>query len=236
MEDIYLNLLDRNTRSLTQEIELNISSEIKIKVDASRAGKLACEIDQYGGTILIPEPGYFPNESVYHELLHIRRLCVFKVPRIQVCEAYDGWTPELANGLTSLDNDIEHFIIVPDELNMYPNRETYWISEVEYLFNNYDQLGLIQDDQERRVLINWAFAQHVFLSNDLAEKANFALTKIGVNDRASKFLSEILESLDEKEILVQTFFKNLRIPFDVGCLEYLDCINNTRYEKTIGGA
>ena len=182
---------------------------------------------------MIPKPDYFPNESVYHELLHIRRLCVDKVPRIIVCEDYDLWTPELEDVLTSLDNEIEHFIIVPDELNKYPNRKNYWKDKVEYIVDNYDQLGLIEADQERRVLISWAFIHHVLPCDDLVEKANTAVNKMGIEGRASKFISEILHSLDKKNTLAQVFFKNLQLSFEVGCLEYFDLAQNTSYEKTL---
>jgi hypothetical protein len=238
MENSYYTLLDQNGRTLLNEIEKSIGSDVKIKVDNSLQGKLACDVNKFGATILIPKPGYFPNGSVYHELLHVRRNCVYKIPLIRLCIDYEepNWGPEGAikaeDTMKMLDNDIEHFIIVPDELKKYPNRETYWRTRTEHFFDTFEQ-ELAKHDQQRHVLKHWAFVHHVFSCNDLVEKANTAVTKLGINERTSKFISEIRKALDRKEALVKVFFKNLEIPFNAGCLEYLDCVHNYSHEKSL---
>ena len=230
MNNFYFNLLDRNNRLLVQEIEEIIGSEIEIKVDVARINKLGCEVDKDGATILLPKEDYFPNSSAYHELLHIRRFCVHKIPRILACENFNGWNSKLSSALISLDNDIEHFIIVPEEIKQYKMRNSYWENKVENILVNYDSLGLIKDDQERRVLINWAFVHHVFSCKELIDKANTAINNLCIVDRTYQFIEEVVQALDKKEILTQVFFKHLKIPIDAGSLEYLDCINNTSYE------
>jgi hypothetical protein len=239
MENSYYTLLDQNGRTLVNEIEESIRSEVKVKVDDSRQDKLACVVNKFGATILIPEPGYFLDGSVYHELLHVRRNCVYKIPLIRLCIDYEGpnWGPKdeikAEDAMTILDNDIEHFIIVPDEINKYPNRENYWKERIETFFDEFEQLSLNTDDRWRHVLKHWAFVHHVFSCNDLVEKANTAVNKLGIKERTSKFLSEIRKALDKKEDLVKAFFKYLEICFDAGCLEYLDCVHKQSHKKLL---
>ncbi|MCP3930768.1 MAG: hypothetical protein GY705_16900 [Bacteroidetes bacterium] len=236
MEKEYLTLIDSNNRTLVQEIEKHIGSPISVHIDNSRENYLACDIDKSGAKILIPNKNYFPNDSVYHELLHLRRLSIEKAPRILVCDDYDRWTPQLESGMVSLDNDIEHFVIVPDELKKYPGRDSYWKNKVRYVLENYENLGLIKDDQERRVLINWAFANYVVSGNNIIEAANLAVQKMKIEKQAHEFLSQISDVIASKEALVQVFFKYLSIPFEVGCLEYLDFENKTSNEKRLSRA
>jgi hypothetical protein len=236
MEEEYLTLIDSNNRTLIQAIEKHIGSPISVHIDSSRGDHLACEINKSSAKILIPHKNYFPNDSVYHELLHLRRLSIEKVPRILVCDDYDRWTPELESGLVSLDNDIEHFFIVPDELRKYPDRYSYWENKVLYVLQNFENLGLIKDDQKRRVLINWAFANFVFPDDNIIEAANLAVQKMKIEKHAHEFLSQISDVIASKEALVEVFFKYLSIPIEVGCLEYLDFENKTSNEKKLSRA
>ena len=56
---------------------------------------MACEIDEHGARLLIGNPAYFPDASVFHELQHIRRILLEGVPRIVVCEGFEPWSPQL---------------------------------------------------------------------------------------------------------------------------------------------
>ena len=125
MEDIYYDLLDEKTLALVNEIESYIGTKIRVEIDTTRTDILACKATKDAATILIPDQDHFPNCSVFHELLHIRRSCVYSIPQIAVCDTYLNWTDELENILTSLDNDIEHFIIVPEEIENYSERKNY---------------------------------------------------------------------------------------------------------------
>jgi len=77
------------------------------------------------------DPQHFPNVSVFHELQHIRRVFLEGVPRITACEDFELWSPQLDTALAKLDNNLEHLVIVPRELEVYPERRAYWEIRVQ---------------------------------------------------------------------------------------------------------
>jgi len=231
MKSAYLSKLQHDIRSLVYKIEQYIDDEINIKIDKSRKDILACEVDKYGATILIPEADFFPDGSVLHELLHIHRLCLEKVPRLVVCDKY--WTPELEKGITKLDNNLEHFIIVPKEFGLRPEQKECWRSYINKELENFHFLNHIKNDQERRALIYWAFINHALPEAALISKAGVLIESLGIMDRASQFLDATISCIDEKDKLVKVCFEHLNLPVDIGCLEYIDCKNKLCYETPL---
>lgn len=233
MNGIYLSQLPHKIRSLVDEIEQYVGYEISVKIDESREDILACEVDEQGIVILIPNEGYFPDGAVLHELLHIRRFCLDKVPRIVLCENFKHWTPTLETSITKLDNNLEHFVIIPQELNLIPKRINHWKSRMNKNLENCRSSNDIKDDQERRALIYWILTKHVLLENELTQKASMLIESLGIEDRASKFLDEIIPYIDVKDKLVKVCLEHLRLPDDLVCLEYIDCKNKRRLEKPL---
>ena len=123
MNSAYLDRLTPAVQAFVLEIERAANIEIDVKVDSSSdgrgpdgAGILACDIDKRGVTLLAPNDAYFPDGGVFHELLHVRRIFVERVPKLAANLDFAHWTPQLENGLTTLDNDLEHWVIVPEEI------------------------------------------------------------------------------------------------------------------------
>ncbi len=233
MDKTYLNKLPKNIATMVHEIELFIGDEIQTKIDDSRKDILACEVNQKGVSILLPEAGYFPNAAVMHELLHIRRFCIKKVPQIKVCESSDLWTPQLETGLTKLDNTLEHLIILPEEFRLYPERINYWKSRTQKALDCFDFINNLRDDQERIALEYWVFIQNIFADDNLVNQAKALIDKLDIADRANKFFHAVNSSINSKVQLVKICFKHLRLPLSIGCLEYLDLKNKKFYEKPL---
>ncbi len=231
MKSAYLSKLQHDTRLLVHKIEQYIADEINIKIDQSRKDILACEVDKYGATILIPDADFFPDASALHELLHIRRFCLDKEPRLVVCDNH--WTPVIETAITKLDNNLEHFVIIPQELKLRPERIYYWQSCMNKELENFYSSNDIKDDQERRALTYWAFIKHVLPENELIQKASMLIENLGITDRASQFFDAIIPYIDVKDKLVKVCFKHLDLPDDIGCLEYIDCKNKLCYEKPL---
>lgn len=234
MNKKYFNQLNHDTRLLVQEIEHDIRAEINVNIDASRTDVLACEVGKQGATILVHREDYFPDDSVLHELLHIRRVCLNKVPRIVVCESYENWNPKLETALTKLDNNLEHFVIVPEEIKCRPNRKEYWELRIYNALEKFDSLSLIRDDQERKALIYKALIHNIVPERELIKKIDVVLSGLGIRKRASLFLDSISPYIDIKDKLVKVCFEHLQIPEDAGCLKYIDCKNNSCYEESLG--
>lgn len=232
MKQEYTDRLPQEIRSIAQRIERHIDSQIDVRVDNSRKNILACEINRRGAAILIPHHDYFPVASVLHELLHIHRVCVDSVPRVVVCDAYQYWTPKLESGLTTLDNNIEHFGIVPVEISYRPDRREYWKSRFRRKIQKPDQSNP-EHIQAFDIIVYWSFLHIVLKEDDLIDQADEVISLLGVRDRAEEFQNEIIPHLDCKEKLVKVCTKHADIPVEAVCLKYIDCLHNSSYEVSL---
>lgn len=237
METRYLNRLPDDVRALVATIEEYCGVEISVTVDPSRSCRipnepdpLACEVAKDGAQILIPTAEVFPNASVLHELLHIRRFLLDGVPRIVICDDYDDWTPQRQTALIGLDNSLEHLLIVPEELQFRPKRKEYWGRVIHRALNRLALENLPLIDRERYILINWVFLQHVLPGSDLNSQASALIEKLGINDRAARMADALLPALNFKESAVRICFEHLQLPLDIGCLEYIDIRNQSSHE------
>lgn len=208
----YFSRLDKTCRTLVKTIEKAINSEIKIEVGQSDTKVLSCVLKKNTPIIYQPKSNCFPDASIYHELLHIHRWCVDKIPRISVCESYESVNDQLHNQLKKLDVNLEHLIIVPKELVIYPNRKSYWENRINNLF---EAPELTNGD----ILIIWAFSKHILPCSDVFEKWNAEIRKRGIDDPLG-FLSEIKKSINQKQKLVKVVISRLSIPKSSVCLEY----------------
>ena len=236
MNNEYLDKLPHDIRSLVEEIEEKSDIEIEIQIDATRIsrsfdqkGSLACEVDQYSARILIPTADYFPEGSVLHELLHIRRFLLEGVPQIVVCDDYEDWTPQLDKGLRDLDNRLEHLVIVPEELNLRPDRRSYWESVMCRVLDELQTTSISEDDRKRYAQLDWIFVRNVVDSCCLTEQAQSLTTQLGIIEQAASFNAALLLSLPSKESTVRVCFEHLNIPFEIAALEYLNSRNGTKH-------
>jgi hypothetical protein len=233
MQDAYINTLSARTQELVNRIEQHIQSEIVVEVDGSRVGTLACEVDLAEIKILIPENGYFPEPSVVHELIHIRRFCVEKVPKIAVCDAYDNWSPEIEDAFVDLDNNLEHFVIVPEEIKLFPDRREYWEACISSRLGQLDSGNTCGGNTQGSVLMYWTFLRHVFPRSELFVKANAIVEKLGISEAVQSCFTQTMPCIETKEKLVRAWFSNLDIPLGAGCLVYIDFRNHSNKEIAV---
>jgi len=233
VESTYLNLINDNLRAFVENIEGYIDSEIEIEIDNSRENKLACEMDKNGAKILIPEENIFPNESVFHELLHINRFCLCGIPKIVVCEESNDWNPVFDSAIAALDNNIEHFVIVPEECSVFGDRIVYWKERTRNAIEQLHSRQLSNDDIQRHALVNWAFSKYVIKDAELEAMIDANIEKMELQERTSPFLEDIIKYIDNKEKLANIFVKHLELPMHAVCLEYLDLENKDSCEKPL---
>ena len=232
MEAAYLDQLPGDVRSLAEQIERETGSEIRVTVDPERAhhaadnpGYLSCNVDVHGAELLIPAPDHFPDSSVLHELLHIRRFLLEGVPHIIVCDTYTNWTPEFESALIRLDNALEHLIIVPEELNHRNERKSHWLSVMRRVLDNLRSQPLDNDDHKRHALMSWLFLNHVLPDPELISVAATLLDDLDIRERSDQFVADIAPLLNSKEKAVRACFDYLELPIEAGCLKYIDEID-----------
>jgi hypothetical protein len=246
MEEQYLSRLPPDLRSLVNEIEREGGVSIRVEVDSAcrrgthdQPGALACDVDQFEARILLPTPEYFPDGAVLHELLHIRRFLVDGIPRIVICEDCDIWGPRIRkfdSAIHQLDNILEHFIIVPEEIASRPQRKEHWIKVMNRVISiDLESPELSDGDRERYAQLNAAFVHHAFPNDRLVERARILAQKYGVDKRCTELLDVLIPALGSKERMVAVAFNHLRWPVDVVCLEYLDGRIGTCREVHLSG-
>jgi len=240
MQAEYLSRLSLDIRSLAEEVERASGVEVVVRVAPERArnltdqsAPLACEANPNGAELLIPSPDYFPDGSVLHELLHVRRFLVEGVPRLVDCGAYEPWSPHIRTRLTRHDNSIEHLIIVPEELMRRPERGEHWERVMKRIWKELAVEGLCEVDRRQAALANWCFIQHVLPDSDVLTCAWVVLGHFGLGDSAQRFSEALIPVLSSKEMAVRVWCEHLGVPLEMAALEYINTHNGTSTEVSL---
>lgn len=232
MQPEFRNRLSADVRTLVQQTEDSAGIEITVVVDPERASgspdepdPMACEVDEHGAQLLLGDAAYFPDSSVFHELQHIRRVLLEGVPRVVVCEDFEPWWPQLDTAVAQLDNNIEHLIIVPRELEAYPARRGYWETRVRRMLDRLASNELPDIDRERFAMLAWVLVHHMTPRQELQDVARCILRELGIEERARQYRDAVMAALGSKEQLVRITFEYFALPAAAGCLKYIDAVN-----------
>ena len=230
--------LSPQVKALVRDTEELIGVEMTVVIDPKRAsssqdepGRMGCDMNPYGAQILTGDAGYFPDASVFHEVQHIRRILVEGVPRLIVCEDFAPWSPQLSTAMARLDNNLEHLIIVPQELRMYPERRTYWKRLLERMITNLSASNMPEYERHRFAMLGLLLTDQMLPDEDLKDSISLVLKDLGIRERAQRYRDESVAALMSKEELVRTTFDHFGLPMAAGCLEYLD--SRTRSVRTL---
>jgi len=218
MNKKYFDQLLSDNKKLVLLIETHIGRDIAVR-EVPMRNNLGCEIQNT--TILTPE-GEFPDSSVLHELLHIRRFKVDGVPELVVCDAFNFGDPNFETRVTKLDNNLEHLFIVPEEISLRPDRITYWEARIIHAIKTQENSGLDVRVHGCDAAVNWVFANHVFGDGSVVEKATKVIQKLNCEKIAKKLLSTLKQPTCNKEIFAETCLADLNLPSGSICLKYLD--------------
>jgi hypothetical protein len=214
----YFDQLLPDTKELVLLIESVIEKEITVREVAER-NNLGCEIDS--ATILTPEDR-FPDSSVLHELLHIRRFKVDGIPQLAVCDTYDYSDPDFETSVTKLDNNIEHLFIVPEEINLRPDRHIYWENRINQAATNLENPRLNINSFGCDVIINWLFAKYILVDSPTVKKTTKLVRQLDLEEKSRDLLSMLLGQNCSKELFSRAYLAKLEMPANSLCLKYLD--------------
>jgi hypothetical protein len=229
MQAEYLNRLGRMVHSFVEEIEARIGFEITVKVDTAegrippaKQRSMRCEIDEYKAEILLASSRYFPDASVFHELLHIRRFLVDGVPKLAVCEDNELWDPQLDNAILHLDNNLEHLVIVPIELREFPDRRGYWEERFEARISRLSSGDLSERDSRWAASLISASVHHLRLGRQVCEMAEAVALSLGARALTKRYREVLAAKISSKEALTRATFDCFELPLPAACLEYID--------------
>ena len=233
MQSEHLDRLSDSVRQFVLEIEEAAGIDINVILDpkqneggTSGQGKLAVTINAQSVQIFAPTNGYFPDGAVRHETLHVQRFHVEGVPKLVLADEED-WNETVADGLASLDNAIEHIIIVPAELRHHPERRNHWEVMMQHIC---EELAFIPEcERSLAVCLHWTFLKRALPgSPSIQIMKNFA-EQHGLLEAADDFANRFMSLAASKEELVRLIFMTFPgLPKSRAALEYINYVTGTR--------
>ncbi len=233
MQPEYLALLSKPVQQFIHEVEEGAGVEIKVNLDPKQneggttdQGKLAVVIKERSIQLLAPTNGYFPEGAVRHEVLHVRRVHVERVPMLVLADTA-VWDQGFSDALIGLDNAIEHVVIVPEELHFHPERHEHWEAVMRDVC-----LGLPQVPEHERHLstcLHWTFLRHVLPNSPSLEIARDFAKSHALLEMADQFADRFISVAASKEKLVQLLFLTFQeiLPKNHAALEYINRTTGT---------
>lgn len=195
---------------------------------------MACEVDWGLARILVPAANQFRPWSVFHELLHIRRFLVEGIPELVDCTDYEPWTPEIGTTLTKHDNAFEHLVIVPLELEAYPERRQHWETVMAREWANIEAERGDAVARRQLGLANWAFLQRVLPDSAAIPFARAILQASNDLEHAERFCRTLFPLLGDKVAAIGVWFEYLDVPPEMVSLRYLEPLNFVAREVPLG--
>lgn len=226
MQPEYLVQLSEPVQRLILEVERQGRIVIQVEPDASLNelgplgnGLLGVEINSRRTRIYAPTNGYFPDGAVRHEVLHVRRFHVDGVPKLVLADSV-AFDRGLEVMFTEIDNAIEHLVIVPEELQLHPERRQHWELQAAGIWA--DAESIPADERHFAICMNWTFMRHVLPTSPQTDVARAFISKHGLLTDAERFADQIVESLTDKKLLVQHIVDTFpERPWRSGALQYL---------------
>ena len=178
MQTEYLALLSESVQQFILEVEKGAGVGIQVVPDVklneggpNGGGNLEINIKDRSIQLFAPTNGYFPNGAVRHEVLHVKRFHVERVPKLAADN--ENWDKAISDRLVGLDNAVEHLAIVPIELQMHPERLTHWEALMRSVCLELPNIP--EGDRSLAVCMHWTFHRHVLPNSPSIEiMRNFA--------------------------------------------------------------
>jgi hypothetical protein len=226
MDATFRSLLPAWLAELVQESEAAIGFSIEVVVNDARPpdAPLRAMVNVSFARIDAPSRQRFLPSSVFHELLHIRRVLVDGVPRLRVADAVpdEQYSCQLEDAVTNEDNSIEHLVIVPMELERFPERREHWEQVVR---GNLHRIAAGQEaphNLDASALGLWMFVRHALPESPVEAELRETLAQRGLQQRADDAVAAVLRWLADKRELTRAWFTATGLDPKLVDFEFLD--------------
>jgi hypothetical protein len=163
-------------------------------------GTLEVSIEPCRLQLFAPTNGYFPNGAVRHEVLHIHRFHVQRVPKLALSDWHRS-EQGLAKRLTDIDNALEHLVIVPLELELHPERKQHWEAVMSDVCGGLRSIP--EGERCLTVCLHWAFLRHVLPDSSQVRVIQEFMHEHGLLAVANDFADQLLAVLESKEEMLK---------------------------------
>jgi len=230
MNKRFLEILPFNLQNIVNEIESYSGVEIQVKpnpypvnVNDPNPNILACKITEFEIIIYYRNLDNFEAKQVAHELLHLRRYSIEKIPQI---------LPKNADNIektSQIECALEHLVIIPIEKGLVENYDvnSYW-NWVEAL--NWSRYHTWISDWARRAncLLGWLYASFIVTDPEVKKAATNCILEEGLKEEAKLFANKIQKVMNNKQESLSTVCRFLNIPFNDVVLVTFDIKNRER--------
>jgi hypothetical protein len=217
MDDFFKSQLPTPVASLVDRIENFAGREIVVAVDTRSVSptdpnpdRLATEVTEQSAIIFIRARDSFPSHGVLHELLHIERFWIEGVPQVLPLHDENG---ERLQVTSSIENALEHQIIVPREADYGFEPYGYWNETERRLWSQYPWPSITTAWARRKnFLLGWLTVSKLVTDSSVKDHAECCLRKEGLLDEAQKFAVKIAQTIDSKPRAISAVLRFLNIP------------------------
>jgi len=217
MDRHYKDQLPQQVAVLIDQIEAYARREIQIAVDTRPVSptdpnpdRLAAEVTEQRATIYLRAPDAFPPHGVLHELLHIHRFWVDGIPQVLPVHDPDGERLQVTG---SIENALEHQIIVPREAEYGFEPYSYWNETERRLWGQYPWPAITNQWARRKnSLLGWLTVSRLVSDDQVKAQAADCLKKEGLFDEAQRFATRIAGVIESKPRSISATLRFLKIP------------------------
>lgn len=179
------------------------------------------------GTIYLRDIENIDANGILHELLHINRWWVEQIPQV------------LANSnenvpvTSSIENALEHQIIIPRETDYGFDPYPYWNETARLNWERYPWDGMDIPAARRKNILLGRLGLRLVTDQSVVDLAKSCIEQEGLTAEAEKFDARIASLIASKPRAISCVFRFLNIPMAEAHLVYFDIRNQNRLKRPI---
>lgn len=216
MHTFFKAQLPSDIAALVERIESFATREIAVEVDtrpvsptSPNPDSLIARVTPTEAAILLRSREIFPPHDVLHELLHIERMWVERVPQLVPIHPHN--TRRMI--ATDIENALEHLVIVPREANYGFDPYPYWNETSRRNWAEFPWPAMNDPWWRRKAcLLGWLTVFYLVNDPEIKTHVEGCLRKEGLLDEARRFSTRIGEKLDSKPHAQSAVLRFLQIP------------------------
>ena len=232
----FLEKLHPDVQALVRDIETFASTEIEVRLAPTPSSKAAASpkavalmATEKGATLLYREEDEFRSRAALHELLHLRRYWLDRVPQLAALDDPQGDKTRIAN---EIENTLEHLIIFPQEAGYQFDPSVGINAGERQRWQSYPWANINEPWARRKpALLSWLTVDALVTDEAVKRLARRYLQDEGLLEEAENFADKIQRLKNSKERCLATVVRFLQIPRHEAEMIYLD-VKNKKLVRT----